>query len=75
MTKLHSKLLKIYNTLYITYFLLYCKGHIQITSNDNTTKVERKQWSEQNHKITFNTLKIYITIYHTYNLLYYKGHI
>ena len=34
--------LKVYNTLYITYFLLYCKWHIQIISNDNTIIVVTK---------------------------------
>ena len=31
---------KLHITIYHTYLLLYCKGHIQITSNDSTINVE-----------------------------------
>ena len=41
-TKLHLNTLKIYITMYHTYFLLYCKGHIQMMSNDRTINVETK---------------------------------
>ena len=33
MQTLHSNTLKLYVTLYATYLLLYCKGHIQIRSS------------------------------------------
>ena len=55
--------------------LLYRKWHIQITNNHSTISVEKKQQSEENYIIAFNTLRIYITIYHTYSLLYCKWHI
>ena len=32
--------LEIYATLYHTYNLLYCKGHIQMTSNHSNINVE-----------------------------------
>ena len=34
--------IKIYITIYHTYSLLYCKGHIQIINSDNTINVETK---------------------------------
>ena len=37
-------------TLYHTYLLLYYKGHIQITYNHTTIKVEIKQYSKQSKK-------------------------
>ena len=56
--------------------LLYCKKHIQMTSNDNTKMWKQKTIeSAQKDKIIFNTNRIYITIYITYLLLRYKGHI
>ena len=33
---------RIYITIHHTYMLLYCKGHIQMTSNDRTKNVETK---------------------------------
>ena len=60
--------LRTYITIYHTYWLLYCKRHIQMTSNENTINVGTKE-SEQNEKITFNKDRMYITIYHTYWLL------
>ena len=41
---------RIYNTIYHTYLLLYCKGHIQMTCNDSTINVETK--SDRVNKIT-----------------------
>ena len=32
---------RIYATIYYTYLLLYCKGHIQIISNESTTNVKK----------------------------------
>ena len=46
MTTLNSIHLQInYTTLYHTYLLLYCNGHIQITSNHSNVnvKTEKKQ--------------------------------
>ena len=37
-----SNTLRIYTKLYHTYQLLYCKGHIQITSNHNTIDVKKE---------------------------------
>ena len=34
--------LRNYTTLYLTYQLLYCKGHIQIASNHSNVNVETK---------------------------------
>ena len=34
--------LKIYTTLYHTYKVLYCKGHIQMIRNHSTIDVEKK---------------------------------
>ena len=31
------------NTLYLTYELIYCKGHIQMTSNYSTIDVEGEE--------------------------------
>ena len=43
--------------------LLYCKGHIQMTSNDSTIKVVTKHIREcKKDKIAFDTLKIYNTL-------------
>ena len=66
--------LRIYITIYHTYFLLHCKGNIQITSNDRTINEETKNRVKKD-KVKFNTIRIYITIYHTYQLLCCKGHI
>ena len=44
---------------YITYILLQCKEHIQITSNHSTINVETKN---NTVKTTFNTCRIYITL-------------
>ena len=40
--KIAFNTLRIYITIYHTYQLLYCKGHIQMMSNDSTINVERK---------------------------------
>ena len=43
---------RIYITIYHTYFLLYCKGYIQMMSNDSNKNVEKKkQYSEQMTKL------------------------
>ena len=50
-TKKHSKqndniqfnTLRNYTTLYHTYKLLYCKGHIQMTSNNSNVNVETRK--------------------------------
>ena len=74
MTKLHSTHIE-FTLHYITltcYYIVKDTFRWQVMTGPQMWK---QQWSEQNHKIAFNTLKIYITIHHTYNLLYYKGHI
>ena len=43
MKRLDGNTLTIYTTLYHTYQLLHCKGHIQVTSNHSIRNVERKQ--------------------------------
>ena len=67
--------LMIYTTLYHTYLLLYCKGHIQMISHYKIIDVETEKNRVKNVNVTFNTLKIYTTLYDTYLLLYCKGHI
>ena len=64
--------LRIYTKLYQSYKLLYCKGHIQMTSNHNTIHVKKEKYRVKNCNITFNLLKIYTTLYHTFKLLYCK---
>ena len=39
-------ILRNYTTLYNTYKLLYCKGHIQITSNHSNVNVETRNTIE-----------------------------
>ena len=67
--------LRNYTTLYLTYRLLYCKGHIQMTSNHSNVNVETKRQSKQNNNIEFNRFRYYTTLYHTYLLLHCKAHI
>ena len=68
--------LRNYTTLYHTYPLLYCKEHIEMTSNHSIVNVKtKKQQSKQNDNIKFNKLRNYTTLYHTYLLLYCKEHI
>ena len=67
--------LRTYVTLYLTYWLLNCRGHIQMTRNYSTIDVEKGNNRVKNVNVTFNTLKSYITIYHTHKLLNYEGHI
>ena len=45
-----------YITIYHTYWLLYCKRHIQMISNDSTVKMETKAIKWKNDKIAFKTL-------------------
>ena len=71
------KTLRIYTTLYHTYRLLYCNGHIKIISNYNKINVETEKNRVKNVNITFNTLRIYTTLYYIAPTSYYnfKGHI
>ena len=41
--KISFNTLRIYITVYHTYPLLYCKGHMQIMGNDSTINVETKK--------------------------------
>ena len=41
-------ILRIYTTLYHTYQLQYCKGHIQMTSDYSTIKVEAREIEDKN---------------------------
>ena len=76
MTTLNSIHLEIiYTTLYQTYQLLYCKGHIQITNNHSNVNIETKNNRENKMTIKFNTLRNYTILYQTYQLLYCKRHI
>ena len=64
--KIAINTLKIYNTLYIAYFLLYCKGHIQITSNDKklivVTKNSRVNIMTKLHSTDLNFTINYISL-------------
>ena len=62
-------------TLYITYFLLHYKGHIQITYNHTSIKVRQNNTVNKVINIELNTITNCTTLYHTYPLLYYKGDI
>ena len=42
MTKIASNTIRINITIYHTYQLLYCKGHIQMMSNDRTMNMKTK---------------------------------
>ena len=66
---------RIYIILYLTYWLLNCKGHIHMTRNYRTIGVKKENNKVKNVNVTFNTLRSYITLYHTYKLLNCKGHI
>ena len=62
-------ILCIYNTLYRTYQLLYCTGHIEIISNYITIEVEVGEIEYQNVNFTFSMLRIllhYITLTNYY---------
>ena len=54
--KIAYNTLRIYITIYHTYILLYCKEHIQITSNDSIINVLTK--NSRVNKIAYNTLRI-----------------
>ena len=54
--------LRIYTTLYLTYRLLYCKGHIQMTSNCSTIEVERENNRVKNVNVKYNTPRFYTII-------------
>ena len=66
-------ILRISTTLYHTYQLLYCTGHIQMTSNYSTIDVKKENNKVRNVKVTFNVLTISTTLYYIYLLLYCKG--
>ena len=77
MTKLHliqKEFTLQYTTL--TFYYIYCKGHIQTMSNDSIINVLTK-YNKMNKMTKLYSLQliIYITIYSTYPLLYCKGHI
>ena len=57
---------KNYTTLYHTYQLLYCKRHIQITSNHSNVNVETEKNNRVNKMITLNSshLELYYIISH-----------
>ena len=59
--------------LYHTYQILYCTGHIQMTSNQSTIKVEEEEIKYKNVNVAFYILRISTTLYHTYHLLYYSS--
>ena len=65
--------LRNYTTLKYTYRLLYCKGHIQITSNHSIINMKKR--NRVNKKtLDWNTLRNYTTLKYTYLLLHCKGH-
>ena len=66
MAKLHSVHLEFIITIYHTYLLLYCKGYIQMTSNDSTINVEgnnnRVNKMTKLHSIHLECILQYITL-------------
>ena len=54
--------------LYHTYKLLYCTGHIQMTSNYSAIEKECEEIGCKNENITFYILMISTTSYHAYKL-------
>ena len=72
----HPKFYSIHLELILQYIiLLYCKGHIQMTSIHSTIDVEKANNRVKNVNVTFNMLRIYTRLYYTYRLLYCEGHI
>ena len=53
-----------YNKLYHTYWLLYCKGHIQITSYDSNVNVETEKNNRVNKKTTLNSIHLEIILHY-----------
>ena len=53
---------RIYTMLYLTYRLLYCRGHIQMTSNYCTIDMETENNKVINVNVTYNTPRIYTTL-------------
>ena len=56
---------RIYTTLFDTYLLLYCKGHIQMTNNYSTINVETENSRVKNvnpHSIHLEFILHYITL-------------
>ena len=60
-------------TLNHTYCLIYYKGHIQITYNPISIKVEKNNTVNEVINIELHIITNYTTLYHTHILLYYKG--
>ena len=58
--------LRIYITIYHTYQVLYCKGHIQMTSNKSIINVETKNnrinKMTKRHSIYLEFTLLYITL-------------
>ena len=54
--------LRNYTTLYHTYPLLYCKGHIQIKSNHSNVNV--KENNRVNKMTTLNSIHLEITLHY-----------
>ena len=67
---------RIYIKLYHTCQLLYCKGHIQMSSNDSIINVVTKNYI-MNKMTKLYSIHSEFTLQacHTYHLLYFNGHI
>ena len=68
-------ILMISTTLYHTYQLLYCTGHVQMRSNDKIMELELEEITYENVNIAFYILRISTTLYLSYQLLYCTGYI
>ena len=56
--KISFNTLRIYITVYHTYPLLYCKGHMQIMGNDSTINVETKKNNRVNKVIKLHFIHL-----------------
>ena len=56
--------LRNYTKIYYTYQLLYCKTHIQITSNHSNENVETKIDNRVNKMTTFNSIHLEIILHY-----------
>ena len=67
--------LKIYITLYYTYQLLNCKGHIQMTNKYNTMNVKTKNKRLKKVSTFYSIyLELYYNISHLLTIILYKIH-
>ena len=77
MIKLNSIHLEyLHLNIYYTYLLLYCKGHIQMTSNDITINVKTKKTIRMNKLTNLHSihLKLHYNISHIPSIILQRTH-